>query len=202
MKLFYTKGACSLVVRIVINEIGLKADFESVDLKSKKTETGRDFYTINHKGAVPTLQLNNGEILTENAVILQFLADDSKATQLLPAVGDYKRYPVLEWLNYTATEMHKSFGPLFNPAIPQQLKDDVFIPIIKKKLSYINQHLEKNAFLLGDHFTLPDAYMFVMLFWTTHFKLDLTEWSHLSRYFAALEKRKSIEQSLKEEGLK
>lgn len=201
MKLFYAKGACSLVVRIVINEIGLKVDFESVDLANKKTETGKDYCTINPKGAVPALQLDNGIVLTENAAILQYLADSSKATQLLPEPGNFERYRVLEWLNYVATEMHKSFGPLFNPTIPQQLKDDLFIPLIKKKLGFINKHLEKNRYLLGDTFTLPDAYLFVMLSWTVHFKINLNEWSHVAKYFAELEQRKSIQKSLREEGL-
>lgn len=201
MKLFYSKGACSLVVRIVINEIGMKAEFESVDLKSKKTETGQDYLTINQKGAVPVVMLDNGQILSENAVILQYLADSSHATGLLPEVGNFERYRVLEWLNYTATEMHKSFGPLFNPDIPQQLKNDVIITLIKKKVAFVDQHLENNKYLLGDKFTLPDAYMFVILSWTRIFKINLKEWSHVSRYVSELEQRKSIQQSLRDEGL-
>lgn len=201
MKLFYSKGACSLVIRIAINEMGLKADFESVNLANKKTETGKDYYTINHKGSVPALQLDNGIVLTENAAILQYLADSSQATELLPEPGNFERYRVLEWLNYIATEMHKSFGPLFNPAIPQQLKDDLFIPLIKGKLGYINKQLEKNKYLSGDRFTLPDAYLFVMLLWTAHFKINLKEWSHVAKYFEELSSRKAIQKSLQDEGL-
>lgn len=201
MKLFYTKGACSLVDRIIINEIGLDCQFEAVDLKTKKTELGADFYTVNPKGAVPVLQLDNGNILTENAIILQYLADETHSTQLLPAQNDFKRYRVLEWLNYTATEIHKSFGPLFNPTISQELKDSVFIPLLKTKFNYLNKHLEKNTYLLGADFTLPDAYLFVMLFWTAHFKINLTEWNGLARYFTHLEQRDSIQQSLSDEGI-
>lgn len=200
MKLFYSKGACSLTIRIIINEIGLKAEFESVNLANKKTETGKDFFTINQKGAVPALQLDNGLIFTENAAILQYLADTSHATELLPEPGHFERYRIIEWLNYVATEVHKSFGALFNPTIPQQLKDDLFIPLIKGKLGFINKHLEKYKYLAGDKFTLPDAYFFVMLTWATHFKININQWSHVAKYFEDLKKRKSIQQSLKDEG--
>jgi glutathione S-transferase len=201
MKLYYTKGACSLVVRIIMNELELPCEFESVDLKTKKTESGDDFLAINPKGAVPTLKLNNGEILTENAVILQYLADHASATSLLPAVGDLKRYRVLEWLNYITTELHKGFGPLFNGAIPQEVKEQVFIPVIEKKFASINAHLQQHQYLYGNHFTLPDAYLYVMVRWASSFKINLNERTHLTRYFDEISKRKSVEKSLKEEGL-
>ena len=199
MKLYYTKGACSLAVRIIINELGLESEYEAVNLRAKETASGKDFLSINPKGAVPVIQLNNGHFLTENAVILQYLADTSNATHLLPPIGDFKRYEVLEWLNYITTELHKSFGALFNPTISDELKEQVFIPLIKAKLNYVNRHLEDHAYLLGNHFTLPDAYLFVMLLWSVSFKLDLKEWAHLSRYFNELNKRASIQHSLKQE---
>ncbi len=199
MKLYYTPGACSLVVRIIINEIGLKSEFESVNLKTKTTETGEDYLTINPKGSVPALQLKNGDILTENAVILQYLADDSKATQLLPPTTDFNRYRVLEWLTYITTELHKGIGILFNPTISEDLRNNFFIPLIKSKLSYVNNHLQQHKYLLGEQFTLPDAYLFVMLRWAIYFKIDLKEWSSLTQYFAKLSDRSSIQLSLKQE---
>lgn len=199
MKLYYTPGACSLVVRIIIHEIGIDANFESVDLRTKKTETGDDFLSINPKGSVPTLQLEQGEILTENAVILQYLADHSHATQLLPPVGDFRRYRVLEWLNYAATELHKGIGILFNPAITEDIKETIFIPLIHSKLNYLNKHLQNHQYLLGDHFTLPDAYVFVVMRWALYFKIDLSKWSNLTRYLDELNHRKSIQESLKQE---
>ena len=199
MKLYYAPGACSLVVRIIINEIGIESEFESVNLKTKTTESGDDYLAINPKGAVPALQLSNGNMLTENAVILQYLADSSKATQLLPQITDFNRYHVLEWLNYITTELHKGIGILFNPAISDDLKNSLFIPLIKSKLDYVNNHLQNHTYLLGDHFTLPDAYLFVMLRWTIYFKLNLKEWNNLTRYFAELNNRPSIQQSLKQE---
>ncbi len=201
MKLYYTKGACSLVIRIIINEIGLRCEFESVDLHTKTTEKGVDFLTINDKGSVPALELKAGKVLTENAVILQYLADDAKATQLLPQTGDFNRYRILEWVNYISTELHKSFGPLFNPTLSEETKTTFFIPLIKSKLSYVNQHLQHHTYLLGDTFTLPDAYLFVMLLWASYFKIELKKWPNLSRYFTELHSRKSIQQSLKQEAL-
>jgi glutathione S-transferase len=201
MKLYYSKGACSLVPRIIINELGLNCEFEAVDLASKKTASGENFTMINPKGAVPVLITPDNRTLTENAVILQYLADTNKAENLLPPVGNFKRYRVLEWLNYVATELHKSFGPLFNKNLPQEFKDKFYIPMLKNKLAFVNTHLEENVYLTGDTLTLPDAYLFVMLIWAHHFKIDLNEWPGLLRYFKDLQARKSIQKSLEEEGL-
>lgn len=200
MKLFYTKGACSLICRIVINEIGIEASYESVNLGTKVTESGTNFLTINPKGSVPVLQLDSGEKLTENAVIIQYLADTYKATDLLPALGHFERYKVLEWVNYLTTEIHKSFSPLFSPAIPAELKSSIFIPLIEKKFAFLNDHLAHNQYLAGKTFMLPDAYLFVMLLWARGMKIDVNQWPHLIRYQAELQKRESIEKSLKQEG--
>ena len=199
MKLFYAKGACSMVCRIVINELGLDCEYESVNLQNKTTESGKDFLTINSKGYVPALQLDNGHMLTENTVILQYLADTHHADNLLPAVGHFERYYVLEWLNFITTELHKGIGVMFNPALPQNVKDEIFIPAVKKKLSYVNNHLEHSQFLAGDHFMLPDAYLFVMLLWCRYFNINIQEWSHIARYFNELSTRPSVHLSMKQE---
>ncbi len=202
MKLYYSKGACSLSVRILIHEMGLSAEFESVDLKTKKTETGADYFQINPKGAVPGLLLDNNELLTENIVIHQYLADTHKATNLLPAFGDKKRYRVVEWLSYVSSDLHKSFGPFFNPDVPEEIKEKVFKPILKRKFSAVEKQLQSNPFLAGDHFTLPDAYLFVVLRWMpTVAKVNLSEFPKLENYFSELKKRKSVQQALKEENL-
>jgi glutathione S-transferase len=201
MKLYFSKGACSLACRIVIHEIGLHVDYISVDLMSKKTEDGQNFLEINPKGAVPTLVTDDNQVLTENVVIQQYLADTSHATQLLPAVGNFKRYQVLEWSNYIATEIHKGFSPLFNPKIPQELKENYFLPQIIQKFNYINHALDNKNFLLGNDFTLPDAYFFVMLIWSLHFKLPLANWPNLTNYFNRLITRPAISESLQEEQL-
>ena len=199
MKLYYSKGACSLAVRIIINEIGLTCEYESVNLKTKKTDQNQDFFQINPKGSVPVLVTDEGEILTENAIIQQYLADISQATDSLPAIGNFKRYRVLEWLNFISTDLHKAFGLLFNPATPENVNQTITIPLIKSKIAFINKHLHNHEYLMGDHFTLPDAYLFVILNWMTYFKIEIAEWSHLSHYYAELRKRPSVQQSLKEE---
>lgn len=201
MKLYYTKGACSLACRIVINELGLPCEYISVDLKSKRTKNKENFYDINPKGAVPVLITDNNEVLTENSVIQQYLADIDQTNSLLPKVGDIKRYHVLEWLNYNATELHKGFSVFFNPQISQEIKDEVFVPAMKNKFKYVDESLGDQSFLLGEIFTLPDAYLFVMLIWAIHFKFELSTWPNIHRYYNALKKRKSIKQSLEEEGI-
>ena len=201
MKLYYSKGACSLAVRIVIHELKIKAEFESVDLKNKLTETGANYLMINPKGAVPVLAIENNEILTENAVIQQYLADTHQAHHLLPPISDFKRYRVLEWLNYVTTEMHKGVGILFNPMLTEEMKNNVIKPMVKHKLNYLDHHFSEHKFLLGEQFTLPDAYLFVVLNWLQFFAIDIKQWPHLARYFAELKTRPSIEQSLLEEGL-
>lgn len=199
MKLYYSKGACSLVVRIIINELNLDAEFEAVDLHTKTTASGADFLSINPKGAVPVLAINSKEILSENAVILQYLADSTMAHKLLPPLGDFSRYQVLEWLNFMATDMHKGVGLLFNPKITPELRDTIFIPIIQTKLNFLNTHLQTHTYLAGEHFTLPDAYLFVMLRWAAYFKISFNEHTHLLRYFKDIAQRASVQKSLKQE---
>jgi glutathione S-transferase len=199
MKLYFSRGACSLAVRIVLHEIGISCDFEAVDLKTKKTETGADYFKINPKGAVPALELNDGNILTENSAIQQFLADEYDAVQLLPPVGDFRRYRVVEWLNFVSTDLHKGFGPLFNPNVPENIKSDIFIPILKSKFKLVDQHLAKNKYLLNEEFTLPDGYLFVLLLWFKNFKMDLQEWTNLVRFMGDMKTRKSVQKALMEE---
>lgn len=201
MQLYYTKGACSLACRIILNEIGIKPDYIAVDLKTKKTEAGKNFLEINPKGAVPTLVTDNHEVLTENTVILQYLADAAHSSQLLPEVGNFDRYQVLEWLNYVATEIHKSFALLFYPLFSDQQKNDLLVPIIRKKFDYVNSALKGMHFLYKDHFTLPDGYFFVMLLWARQFKFELQDWPELYRYFKELRERKAIQESLEQEKL-
>jgi len=202
MKLYYSKGACSLAVRIIIHELNLNAEFIAVDLKTKKTEHGEDYLKINPKGSVSALILENGEVLTENVVIMQYLADTHKATNVLPPVGDMKRYRVLEWANYITTEIHKSFGPFFSPDFPSDFRQNTLLPLLERKFQLIENHIKNHHYLIGETFTLPDAYLFVMLRWLTPVaKISFDKFPNLKRYFEALKNYKSIEVALKEEGL-
>lgn len=199
MKLYYSKGACSLAVRIVINELDLPCEYESVNLATKKTQTGEDFYKINPKGYVPALLTAEKQLLTENMVIQQYLADTHPKGNLLPPLGKFERYRVLEWLAFISTELHKGFSPLFNPSIDAQVKNEIFISSLQKKFGFLNQQIGNKKFLMGDHFTLPDAYLFVMLYWGEKLALDISAHTNLSRYYAELKKYPSIEKSLRQE---
>jgi glutathione S-transferase len=201
MKLYYSKGACSLVIRILINELGLDSEYESVNLRTKQTESGGDFLKINPKGAVPTLITDDGHTLTENAVIQQYIADTYQAYQLLPQVGDFKRYQILELLNFITTEIHKGFSPLFNPNLPQDIKEKIYIPQLKSKFKLLDNQLQQKKYLFGEGLTLPDIYCFVMLTWAHNFHLALDEYPNLARYYTDLQKRKAIQYSLSQEAL-
>lgn len=201
MKLYYKAGACSLAIRIAINEMNVPCEFESVDLATKKTETGVDFLTISAKGSVPALQLDNGQVLTEGSVIQQYLADTHEAYQLLPAVGEINRYRVLEWLNFVGSDLHKGCSPLFNGNIPDDVKENVFKPNLKKAVSFVEKHLNQHKFLTGETVCIADFYLFTVLRWLSHFKMPLSEWPSVEQFFDRLHERKSVQKSLKEEGL-
>lgn len=200
MKLYYSKGAASLVVRIMIHEMNLACAFESVDLKTKMTEAGDQFLNITPKGYVPALKTDDKTILTETAVILQYLADQHHAAALLPGPCNINRYRVLEWTNFISAELHKSCAVLLNPNIPESIKDVLFNTGLKMKLNMVNDHLSQSQYLVQDHFTIADAYLFTVLFWLPHFlKIELSNWPHLARYFLKLKNRPSIQTAFQEE---
>lgn len=201
MKLYYSKGACSLAVRILINELNLPCEFEAVNLKTKITEHNVDYYTINPKGSVPALVTEDDELLTENVVIHEYLAEQYKAAAYLPPISDFKRYRVLEWLNFVSTELHKPCASLFNPQMSALMKDEVFRPLLKNKLNFVDIALKNSKYLMQDDYTLPDGYLFVVLSWMPVLQVDLNEFVNLSRYFNEMQKRPAVHKSLKQEGL-
>lgn len=201
MKFYYHRSACSLAVRIILNELNREYDAIEVDLKSKTTSDGVDFLMINPKGSVPAIQLDSGEVLTENQVILQYLADTSKNQQLLAPVEDLTRYHTLEWLNFVATEMHKSIGALFKPELNLETKNNLFLPLIDSKLNFLNDHFKQNTYLMGASFTLPDAYLFVILRWTYHLNIDLTPFPSIVKFMQHIQERSSVVDALQQENL-
>lgn len=201
MKLYYHKGACSLAIRITMCEIGIKSEFEAVNLKTKQTETGKDFLSINPKGAVPTILTDEKEILTEGMAIQQYLADKYHATQLLPAINDMKRYRVLEWLSFVNNDLHKICAVLFNPMIPQDVRNNVFKPILESKLKIADQHLQHRTFIMDEQYTVADAYMFVVLSWLPLFEMNIANWPALAKYTSTIAKRPAVQKALTEEGL-
>jgi glutathione S-transferase len=199
MKLYYSPGACSQAPHILIHEIGLDHDSARVDLKAKKLEDGSDYLAINPKGAVPALELANGEVLTENAVILQYLGDRANWPEVLPPMGDFRRYRVLEMVNFVATELHKRFGMLFSPDASDEMKQLVTRDL-GKKLDFIDQRLGEGPFLFGDDLTLPDAYLFVIAGWAEKM-LGLDRWPNLKAFRERMIERPSVRDVLRLEGL-
>ncbi len=198
MKLYYSPGACSQAPHIVLHETGLAHTAERVDLKEKLSETGRDYCAINPKGSVPALELDNGEVLTENAVILQYLGDRA-GTDVLPSLGRFGRYRVLEWVNFITTELHKSFAPLFKPGASDETKL-FFKAIIAERLDFVESHLGDGPFLMGDTLTLPDAYLFVITGWTEKM-IGIERWPGLAAFRARMMERPSVRHVLRFEGL-
>ncbi|MDR3433778.1 MAG: glutathione transferase GstA [Rouxiella aceris] len=201
MKLYYKAGACSLSPHIVLREAGVDFSIEKVDLSSKKTEEGDDFLTINPKGQIPTLLLDDGTILTEGVAIVQYIADQKPDRQLMPEVGTLARYHALEWLNYIATELHKGFSPLFNPKAPDEFKS-LMREALSKKFAYVNASLKDKNFLLGSHFSVADAYLFTVMRWAQALKFDLSALADLNAWLERVAARSAVDAALVAEGLK
>jgi glutathione S-transferase len=200
MKLYYSPGACSLSPHIALHEAGLAHELVRVDLKEKKTETGEDFAKINPKNQVPALMLDSGELLTEGPVIVQVIADKAAGKNLAPANGTDERYKMQEWLNFTTSELHKNFSPLFNPSIPDDVKK-FFSDRIIGKFKYTDSQLADRDYLMGKQFTVADGYMFVMLAWADRMKLDLSGFKNLMAFKARVAARPNVQAALKMEGL-
>ena len=201
MKLYYAPGACSLAPHIVLRETGTQFALERVDLGKHQLSSGADYYAINPKGGVPTLELDNGERLTEGAIVAQYVADRAGNTQLLPAAGTMQRYRVLEWQNYITSELHKAFSPLFGAPALDDAGKGAFAQGLQKKFGWVSEQLKGKQYLTGDHYTVADAYMFVVAGWAKHVKLDLSQASHLQAYLARIAERPAVREAMRAEGL-
>jgi glutathione S-transferase len=201
MKLHYMPGACSLSPHIVFLETGVPFELDMVDRLSRKTASGVDFNTINPKGYVPALTLDDGSVLTEGAVIVQYIADQKPESTILPKQGTMERYRALEWLNFVATEIHKSFGPLFNPATPDATKETARA-YLTRRYGFIEKQLEGKSFLMGDTFTAPDAYLFTVTSWTARVGFDLTPFPNVRAFQARVGERPAVKAALAAEAAK
>jgi len=199
MKLYYMPGACSLAPHIALREAGLPFDLEKVD-RSKKTQSGADYLAVNPKGAVPALGLDDGQVLTEAAVIQQYIADKAPGKKLAAAAGTTERYRLQEWLNYIASEVHKGIGQLFNPAMPDDYKETVKKALAAKQLPYLDKALAGRNYLLGD-FTVADGYLFTVLNWTNLHKIDLSAFSNITAFMKRVAERPAVQDAMKAEGL-
>ncbi len=201
MKLYYYPGACSLAPHIIACEAKLPIELVKVDLKVKRTETGEDFLLINPNGYVPVLILDDGNKLTEATAIVQYLANLAQDKKLVPVAGTFEYYQLQQWLNFIATEIHKGgFAPLFNPATHEAAKQ-MAIAALTSRLETVVEQLSNRAFLLGEHFTVADAYLFVTLGWGAYVDFDISRWPVLVDYVAKISARPAVQKALKEEGL-
>jgi glutathione S-transferase len=200
MKLYYAPGACSLASHIALYETDLPFQIDKFNVPAKKTESGEDFLNINPKGYVPTIQMNDGNILTEGAAILQYIADQKPDSGLAPRAGTLERYRLQEWLTYIGTEIHKSFSPLFNKDAAAEVKNYAR-DLLGKRLGYVETQLTQHPYLMGNSFTVADAYLFVVMSWSSHVGFDLGPYSNIKAYMARIVMRPSVQAAMKAEGL-
>jgi glutathione S-transferase len=200
MKLYYAAGACSLSPHIVALEAGIPLQLEKVDNKTKLTENGQDYLQINPKGYVPALVLDDGELLTEGPAIVQYLADLRPQSQLAPANGTTARYRVQEMLGYINSELHKSYTPLFKAETPDVVKQERK-EYLRKRYALLDQRLAKHPWLVGDHFSVADAYLFTVTNWAKRVELDLSDFAAINDFQKRVAARPNVQAALEAEGL-
>lgn len=200
MKLYYAAGACSLSPHIVAQEAGIALELEKVDTKAKRTASGADYWEINPKGYVPALLLDNGELLTEGTAIVQYLADQKPESGLAPANGTSARYRLQEMLGYINSELHKTYTPLFKPETPDAVREERK-EYLRKRYALVEQHLAKHDWLVGDRFSVADAYLFTVTNWSKHVAVDLSEFPALLAFQKRVGERPKVQAALEAEGL-
>jgi len=200
MKLYYSPGACSLSPHIVLREAGLSFDLVKKDLHSQTLEDGSDYRTINPKGYVPALVLDDGQVLTEGPAIVQYLADQVPGKKLAPPAGTLERVRLQEWLNYITSELHKTFSPLFNKQASEDWKAAARA-LLDRRIDYVAKALEGRNYLMGDTFTVADCYLFTVLNWAAWVKVDLSRWPGASEYLKRVAARPAVQAALQAEGL-
>ena len=200
LKLYYAPAACSLSPHIALQEAGANFTLEKVDLQTKKTESGADFFTVNPKGYVPALQLENGQVMTEGTAIVQYIAQTFPKSELAPAAGTPDHYKLLEWIGFISLELHRNLGILFNPTLTPEFRESVRA-VVAKRLDWLDTQLEGKAHLVGNRFTVADGYLFTILNWSHFLSYPLSPWKAIQEYMARIGSRRSVVAALKAEGL-
>ena len=200
MKLYYSPGACSLSPHIVLHEAGLAFTAELASTKTHQLKDGTDYYSINPLGYVPLLVLNDGTQLSEGPAIVQYIADQAPDKQLAPANGSMARYQLQSLLNFIGTELHKGFGPLFNPATPADYKPAVIEKLLSR-MAWMDRQLAGKHYVMGDTFTVADAYLFTVTGWGAYVKVDLSGFANISAHRARVAARPAVQAALRAEGL-
>lgn len=202
MKLYYAPGVCSLAVHIALREAGIPHTLEQVDLASKQTASGGDFTCINPLGYVPALELENGDVLLEAPAILQYLADRKPESRLAPAAGTIERALLQQHLNFTASELHKAFGPFFAAVKPDGIQRDQALTKLHTRMDRLDTILgDGRTFLMGTDFTVADTYAFVVASWTELIGLDRARWPNISAYVERVKQRPHVQEAMRREGL-
>ena len=199
MKLYYTPGACSMAAHIALREAGLDFEVERVDLQGHKTETGADYSAINPKGYVPALKLDDGTVLTEASVICQYIADLRPRRGLAPKPKTPERYRLMEWLNFTASEIHKGLGDFFNPKMTPEWRE-AKLERLGKRFDYLERALGANQHLMGE-FSIADAYLFTLLNWTNRLQVDISKWPNIQAFKERIAERPAVKKAMKAESL-
>ena len=200
MKLYLKPGACSLSPHIVLQELGLAHETEVVDLAKKVTASGANFLDINPKGYVPALTLDDGSLLTEGPAIVQYLADLHPEAKLAPPNGSLARYQLQSWLTYIGTELHKNFTPFFNPAASAEMKSQAGA-MLQRRFALVESELASKSYLMGEDFTVADAYLFTVTSWAKFIKFDLSAFPPLQAFQTRVAARPAVQRALKAEGL-
>lgn len=200
MKLYFATGSCGLAPQIALREVEQEFDLIKVDFATKTTVEG-DYYQVTPKGFVPALVLEDGEVITEGAVVLQWIADHHPQSRLLPPAGTSERYRAMEWLNYVATDMHKGYATLFSPFIDEASKARFIEGNLSPRLAYLNDHLSSNDHLLGNDFSAADAYLYNILTWSHRVNIDLSPYPSIGKFMARVEQRPTVRAALMAEGL-
>jgi glutathione S-transferase len=201
MKLYYSRGACSLSPHIVLREAGLPFELVAVDLKTKTIAGGADYRSVNPKGYVPLLELDDGSRLTEGPAIVQYLADHAPHMNLAPANGTFARYQLQEWLNFISTEIHKQFSPLFDPTASEDVKTKQRDKLASR-FDWLQSRVGDQNYLMGQQFTVADAYLFTVLNWSRAMDIDLGRWPRLKDYLGRVAQRPAVQEALQAEGLR
>jgi glutathione S-transferase len=198
IKLYFAPGACSLSPHIIAREAQVDVKLDRVDFASKKTASGKDYLTVNPKGYVPALELDDGQVLTENPAIAMYLADRNPAAKLAPASGSLERYKTLEMLSFINSEIHKAYSPLFNPKIaPEQRQER--IDYLNKRYPIVDKLLVAHPYLFGDNFSVADAYLFVVTRWAGKLKVDLSNFKGLTAFQQRVSERPAVKAAIEAE---
>lgn len=200
MKLYYAAGSCGLSTAIVLREAGMAFDLVKVDFVTKTTVEG-NYLDVNPKGFIPALVLDDGGLITEGAVVLQWIADQNPTLNLLPAFGTEARYRALEWLNLTATDLAKGMSTMFSPFFDDAAKARYAEGFLKARFAYVEEHLSSNDYVLGNAFSAPDAYLYNVLCWPPRAGIDLSGYLAIERYMQRMEQRPSVQAARAAEGL-